>query len=182
MTKETSTAKTSADTAKEISEDLLSRLGIIGEVKSAIVEDSKKRPFLQVEIETDEPRHLIGKYGANLNSLQHIIRLLVASKTGRPCFAKVDINGYKSQKEEKVLEIAKSMAEKAKRSDSMVILKPMSGYERRLVHVVVQEMEGVTSESMGQEPDRRVVIKPSRESRVVKSFQDKGLTLDDIKL
>ncbi len=170
------------DIARAITDEFFKYLGVEAQIDTSINKDSPRRPFLEIKIETKEPRQLIGQYGANLSSLQHLLRLLISSKTGRRSFAKVDINNYKSQKEEKILDIAKSMADKAKRSDSMVILKPMNSYERKVVHLAIEAMEGVTSESMGQEPERRVVIEPSRESRVVKSFQDKGLTLDDINI
>ena len=58
----------------------------------------------------------------------------------------------------------------------------MTAFERRLVHVALEGDTLVTTESLGQEPNRRVVVKPVHASRVVKSFSDKGLTLDDIKV
>lgn len=174
--------KSYVDLVKETASQLLEKIDATAEVTVKLEEIPQKRANLSVMIATDEPGYLIGQYGATLISLQHVVRLLVSAKTGRPCFAQVDVNDYKNEKEQKITNLAKAMAEKAVRTDSMVIMKPMSGFERRLVHVTIQQMEGVSTESMGQEPDRRVVVKPSRESKVVKGFRDKGLTLDDIKI
>ncbi|MFO0704682.1 MAG: R3H domain-containing nucleic acid-binding protein [Candidatus Andersenbacteria bacterium] len=142
----------------------------------------RQRRDLKVQITTEESRRLIGQHGATLQALQHLVRLLVSGQTGRPCFATVDVNDYKAKREQQIIDLAREAAEKATRTDNMVILRPMTSFERRLVHVALQERPEVTTESLGQEPNRRVVIKPKHESRVVKSFAQKGFTLDDIKL
>ena len=167
---------------KEVTEDLLAHLQCQGKVLCELLPAGRGRFSISVKIESPDSRHLIGQQGNNLHSLQYTIRLLVSAKTGRPCFAKVDVNDYRSSKEDSVTGLAKEMAEKAIRTDNMVILRPMTSFERRLVHVALQENREVTTESLGQEPNRRVVIKPMHESRVVRSLQDKGFTLDDIKI
>lgn len=167
---------------KEITEDLLRRMQCEGTVECQMVPSGRGRFSLEVNITSPDSRHLIGQQGNNLHALQYMIRLLVSAKTDRPCFAKVDVNKYRTQKEDSVTMLAKEMAEKAMRTDNMVILRPMTSFERRLVHVALQENKEVTTESLGQEPNRRVVIKPLHESRVVRSLADKGFTLDDIKI
>ncbi len=167
---------------KEVTEDLLKRMQCEGEVSGEMVPAGQGRFTLEVNINSPDSRHLIGQLGNNLHSLQYVIRLLVSAKTGRPCFAKVDVNKYRAQKEDAVTLLAKEMAEKATRTDNLVILRPMTSFERRLVHVALQENKEITTESLGQEPNRRVVIKPLHESRVVRSLSDKGFTLDDIKI
>lgn len=168
------------DLTKQEVEKLLSFLGVTGSVVCEL--QTGRRPGIRVKIETQDSHRLIGQHGATLQALQHAVRLLVSSHTGKPCFASIDVNDYKSKREQQLIDLAKQGAEKALRTDSMVVLRPMSSFERRIVHVALQEIEGVATESLGQEPNRRVVIKALHESRVVKSFAQKGFTLDDIKL
>jgi len=177
------TAATGASEAlvRDVANDLLNRLQCPGTVRCTVGQEDDRRT-LKVLIETEHSKHLIGQHGANLQALQYVVRLLVSAKTGKPCFARVDVNGYHAEREQKITDIAREGAEKAARTDSMVILRPMSAYERRLVHVALQGSTSVTTESLGQEPNRRVVVKPVHASRVVKSFADKGFTLDDIKV
>jgi spoIIIJ-associated protein len=173
---------TSLPLVKEITEQLLVRLQCPGTVECTVTPASHGRISINVSIKTTESRRLIGQHGANLQALQHVVRLLVSAKTNRPSFARVDVNNYKSEREDKVVQLAKEMAEKAVRTDNMVIMRPMTSFERRLVHTALQENKAVTTESLGQEPNRRVVVKPVHESRVVRSLQEKGFTLDDIKI
>jgi spoIIIJ-associated protein len=172
---------TSEDLVRDTTRDLLSRLQCPGEVTCEVTREEGRRS-LNVRVQSEHSQRLIGQHGANLQALQYVVRLLVSAKTGKPCFARVDVNGYRAEREQKIIDIAKEGAEKAARTDSMVILRPMSAYERRLVHVELQGSKSVTTESLGQEPNRRVVVKPVHASRVVKSFADKGFTLDDIKV
>lgn len=166
-------------TIQEVTEDLLRRLECPSEV-AVDVQEERSRKYIRVNISSEHSKQLIGQHGTTLRALQHMVRLIVSAKTSKPCLAQVDINGYRSERETKVEKIAREAAEKAVRTDSMVILKPMSSYERRLVHVALQKHAGISTESLGQEPNRRVVVKPSHDSQVVQSFSDKGFTLDDI--
>jgi spoIIIJ-associated protein len=170
------------DTSKiiqEATETLLTHLECPSRVEVVVTEE-RSRKHVMVNIDSEHSRHLIGQYGATLRSLQHMVRLIVSAKTNKPCLAQLDVNGYRAERESKVDAIAREAAEKAVRTDSMVILKPMSSYERRLVHVALQKEKGISTESLGQEPNRRVVVKPAHDSQVVESFSDKGFTLDDI--
>lgn len=172
----------SLDLVTETAKKLVSFLTDQAEVSCTLEPLDRGRSSLKVQINTEDSRRLIGQHGATLQSLQHMLRLLISSRTGRPSFATVDVNDYRAKREQQIIDLAKQGAEKAIRTDNMVILRPMSSYERRLVHVALQGDSSITTESLGQDPNRRVVIKPTHESRVVKSFDQKGLTLDDIKL
>ena len=164
---------------REATETLLVHLDCPSKVE-IVVQEEQSRQRVLVNIESEHSQHLIGQHGATLRSLQHMVRLIASAKTNKPCLAQLDVNGYRSERESKIDGIAREAAEKAVRTDSMVILKPMSSYERRLVHVALQKEKGISTESLGQEPNRRVVVKPAHDSRVVQSFSDKGFTLDDI--
>lgn len=177
----TETDSAAADLVRDVTQDLIKRLLCPGTVTCQVGEEDG-RQTLKVMVVTEHSKPLIGQGGANLQSLQYVVRLLVSAKTGKPCFARIDVNGYRSERDKVITDIALEGAEKAARTDGMVILRPMSAYERRLVHVALQGSTTVTTESLGQEPNRRVVVKPVHASRVVKSFSDKGFTLDDVKV
>jgi spoIIIJ-associated protein len=174
--------ETTRELVTQVTLELLKYLGSPGEVNCELEQDDKKHPRLVVRITSPDSKRLIGQHGATLQALQHTVRLLVSAKTNKPCLASVDVNGYKQEREDRVVSLAKEMADKAIRTDNMVIMRPMTSFERRIVHTTLQENRSVTTESLGQEPNRRVVVKPLRESRVVSSFKDKGFTLDDIKI
>jgi spoIIIJ-associated protein len=181
-TLETTDKTISLDLVKETTTKLVGFLCSDAEISCTLEPAGQQRRALRIMIKTQDSRRLIGQHGATLYSLQHMLRLLISGKTGRPCFATVDVNDYKAKREQQIMDLAREAGEKATRTDNMVILRPMTSFERRLVHVALQENKSLTTESLGQEPNRRVVIKPTHESRVVKSFSQKGFTLDDIKV
>ncbi len=111
-------------------------------------------------IKTKEDASLIiGQNGENLRALQHLIRLLVRKKSDNFVRFIVDVNSYKSEKNASVVELAKEMAEKAISEKRAVVLRPMTAYERRLVHMTLAENDKVETESVGEGEERKVVIK-----------------------
>ena len=108
---------------------------------------------------------LIGKNGQNLNAFEHLIKLIVNRKTSgdedqkRNVFV-VDINDYRKTKAKYVLGLARSAAQKVISSRRAEALLPMSAYERRLVHTELATYKELQTESIGEEPHRRIVIKP----------------------
>lgn len=100
---------------------------------------------------------LIGRHGRVLESLQLLVSSLLSKQLGFHYPVVVDIEGYKARRREKVQALALSAADKAKEQGS-VRMKPMSAYERRLVHIALLNDEDVTTHSEGTEPERYVVI------------------------
>ena len=187
MNTETKTDKTvdktvSLELVKEVAEKLLGFLSDDVAIECSVQPMGRKRSAVKVQINSNDSRRLIGQHGATLQAIQYVTRLLISAKTGRPSYATLDVNDYKAKQDQQIIDIAREGAQKALRTDNMVILRPMTSYERRVVHVALQENKAVTTESLGQDPNRRVVIKPTHESRVVQSFAQKGFTLDDVKL
>ena len=145
-----------ATKTKEIVEKVLSLLGV-----AADVEVAPKDHSLVIEITNTESGLLIGYQGETLRSLQHIIRLMVFSELGEETPAVVvDVEGYRKQEEEKLRVYVQKLANLVKENNQEEVLKPMSSYKRRLIHTFVEEIPGVTTESRGEEQDRRIVIKP----------------------
>lgn len=159
----------------ETVQDLLKRVGFEGEVKLSEnapllpaneSDGEEKKSFLVVSIESDNDLSmLIGKNGQNLNAFDHIARLLVNKKLNgydgkSPVNFMVDINDYRKSKTNYLVDVARNAAKRVIQTQKAEALLPMSSYERRLVHTELAAFKEIQTESIGQEPRRRVVIKP----------------------
>jgi spoIIIJ-associated protein len=121
--------------------------------------DAEGESFI-VNIETSESNLLIGQYGVTLAALQHILRLLIRRGTEDKFKFLADVNRYLQAKTETLAGIARDAARQAISERKPVILRPMSAYERRLVHVELAENENIKTESIGEGDDRKVVVRP----------------------
>lgn len=141
-------------------EELIAKMGIFSEVeiKKNSEEDGSELIF---NIKTNESNFLIGQYGVNLQSLQHLARLLVRKKTEEKINFLVDVNSYRQEKNKSVENLAKEAAAQAIREKRAVILRPMSSYERRIVHLELAENSQIKTESVGEGENRKIVIKPA---------------------
>lgn len=101
---------------------------------------------------------LIGRHGRTLESLQTMFSLIVSRRLGFRYPVVVDIEGYKSRRNDKVNSMAHSAAARAVRQHGSVSLPPMSAYERRLVHIALRDNAAVETHSEGVDPERRVVV------------------------
>ena len=101
---------------------------------------------------------LIGRHGRTLESLQTMFSLIVSRRLGFRYPVVVDIEGYKSRRNDKVISMAHSAAARAVRQHGSVALPPMSAYERRLVHIALRDNAAVETHSEGVDPERRVVV------------------------
>jgi spoIIIJ-associated protein len=101
---------------------------------------------------------LIGRGGENLVALQQIVSAITSKKVGRSVHVPVDIEGYRRRREDQLREIAQRVGSRVRASGQAVTLEPMLAYERRIVHLSVQGQQGLKTESVGMEPNRRVVI------------------------
>jgi spoIIIJ-associated protein len=103
---------------------------------------------------------LVGQRGTVLEALQELTRLAVQQETGSRSRLMLDIAGWRSDRREELRELGRSTAESVLSSGERVRLQPMSPFERKVVHDAVATVSGVTSESEGEDPKRRVVIFP----------------------
>ena len=106
------------------------------------------------------PQALVGQRGATLEALQELSRLAVFRQTGSPSRLLLDVGGYRALRRKELGAIAKNAAEKVKEYGEAVRLEPMSAFERKCVHDVINALPGVESESEGVEPARRIVVRP----------------------
>ncbi|WP_372667558.1 Jag family protein [Amycolatopsis kentuckyensis] len=103
---------------------------------------------------------LVGPRGTVLEALQELTRLAVQQETGSRSRLMLDIAGWRADRREELRELGRSTAESVLQSGERVRLQPMSPFERKVVHDAVAAVAGVTSESEGEDPKRRVVIFP----------------------
>ena len=119
---------------------------------------------LDVDLSGDEMGVLIGKRGQTLDSLQYLANLAVNKNTEEHVKVKIDTEDYRNRRKETLENLAKNISYKVKRTRRPVSLEPMNPYERRIIHSALQNDKYVTTHSEGEEPFRRVVVTPKRES------------------
>jgi len=108
---------------------------------------------------------LIGHHGETLDSLQYLVALTCNRVEGEYYRITLDCGNYREKREITLQGLAQRIADKVKKTGRSQLLEPMNPYERRIIHAVVSDIEGVYSKSKGDEPNRRVVIlsdKPAR--------------------
>jgi len=118
-----------------------------------------KGVFISVYVD-DNGRFLIGKNGQNLHAFEHIVRLL-STRSGLGDIAiTLDVNDYRKSRAQHAVELARQALSRVRSTLKAEALSPMSAYERRVVHMELASHPDITTESIGEEPQRRVVIKP----------------------
>ena len=150
---------------EESTKDLLEKMGFKATVYTATTVtsnhgESEDDAPISAEIQLNESKYLIGKHGVNLAALQHLLRIFVRKQAGEQINFSVDVNGYREDQRQSIVDFTNEMAEKAFQEKKAIILRPMNAYERRLVHVELADHEGVKTESIGEGEERKVVIKP----------------------
>ena len=115
---------------------------------------------VSINLELEDPQILIGEGGQTLAEIQHLLKAILRRKIQEPFFIDLDISGYKKKKFEYLKELARSAADEVTITKKEKILSPMPAYERRIIHLELAGRSDITTESIGQEPERRVVIRP----------------------
>jgi spoIIIJ-associated protein len=114
-----------------------------------------------VAIVGSELRGLIGANGATLDALQELVRLAVQQQTGVRSRLMLDVGGYRQDRRAQLAELARKTANSVRETGEPARLTAMNPFERKVIHDAVATIEGVRSESEGEEPQRRVVVHPS---------------------
>lgn len=130
------------------------------EIEIGIKENEEN--IISVSLKIEEPQILIGKDGQTLMDIQHLLRRILR-KDLEQVFIDFDINEYKKKKGEYLKELAQSSADEVSLSKKEKTLNPMSSYERRIIHIELSGRNDVKTESIGEEMERRVVIKPLKD-------------------
>ena len=103
---------------------------------------------------------LIGRKGERLSALQHLVNLMLSRKMGDWTRVLVDVEDYRGRRERQLAEIARRAAERVTETGKMLQLEPMSALERRWIHIALRDDPDVITQSIGEEPNRRVVVLP----------------------
>ncbi|HEX7431650.1 MAG TPA: RNA-binding cell elongation regulator Jag/EloR, partial [Candidatus Limnocylindrales bacterium] len=145
--------------AKEILEQLMSQLGFNVRVEIKAGETNR----LNVVGEGDEKEALgalIGRKGERLSALQHLVNLLLSKRVGEWTRILVDVEDYRGRRENQLRDLANRAAERVVETNKMLQLEPMPALERRWIHLALRDHELVATQSIGEEPNRRVVVLP----------------------
>jgi len=113
---------------------------------------------LVIDINGDDLSVLIGRRAETLNALQYILALIISKEANRWVQLILDVEGYRARRERQLRQLALRMAEQAMRTGKRQLLEPMSPAERRIVHLELRNHDTVTTESVGEEPNRKVSI------------------------
>lgn len=124
------------------------------------LDEDNNRPGILVEVLGNDLSILIGKQAETLNALQYVTRLIVGKEIGRGINLVVDVEGYRSRREQNLRQLARRMASQAIKTGRKQMLEPMPANERRIIHIELRDNEEVTTESVGEEPRRKVTIIP----------------------
>ena len=129
---------------------------------------------ISLEINGDGFEEMIGGKGELLDSLQYLASL-VCNKVDREYFRiTTDSNGFRERRKKQLEELAAKIANNVKKSGRSSALEPMNPYERRIIHAAVSEIEGVTSQSKGEDPYRKVIISSTNPRRGGRDFKRGG--------
>lgn len=151
-------------TARQVVSELLQKMKVRARVNAHYVEteDSPRRITVWVDVRGDDLSFLIGPHAETLNAIQYISNLIVTKELDESVVVVVDVQGYRVRREQQVRQLAKRMAEQAIRTGRRQVLEPMPANERRWVHIELRGNPNVSTESIGEEPRRKVTIVPKQ--------------------
>ena len=146
-----------ADTSIETVRDIAQYFEL-GEIEVSEFEGDEGELIL--DLDGEDLSVLIGHYGSTIQSFQQMVSLITSIKLGYKYPVTIDVHGYKSRQKNKLEDLAYKMANKALNQNRKVNLRPMSPYDRRIIHMVLSDEQDVETYSVGEGKDRHVVIKP----------------------
>ncbi|MBR4350791.1 MAG: KH domain-containing protein [Bacilli bacterium] len=123
-------------------------------------ETLRKDNYLKIILHPENSSILIGKEGRTLSSIQNVLRAVLTKETGMHINIILDVENYKEKSQRHIERLAKNLAKEVQKTKEPVRMDSMNSYERRLIHEVLKDFKGITTESEGEEPNRAVVIKP----------------------
>lgn len=146
-----------AKKGKQFLDDMLSQMGL-----SVMIEKMTTQDKIIFQIHGEELGILIGKHGQTLDAIQYLTNLVAHKEVNGHCHIVVDVENYRSRREETLQVLAKRLASKVKRTRQKVSLEPMNAFERKLIHTALQNDAHIVTDSEGEEPYRHVVISYKR--------------------
>jgi len=150
------------DIARQTVTDILAKMKITAFVDAHFGEkeaDEESHPIL-VDIHGDDLTVLIGRRAEILNSLQYIVNLIVSKQAEHWVQITIDVEGYRARRERQLRQMARRMADQAVKTGRRLALEPMPASERRIIHIELRTRPDVSTQSVGEEPSRKVTIVP----------------------
>jgi spoIIIJ-associated protein len=140
--------------AEDFVTGLLEAMGLEASVRHVVDEGRAS-----IEVSGDDLGILIGRRGQTLDALQELTRIAVQRRLRAHSRLSIDVEGYRARRRSSLAEYARSMAVRAQERGTEIELEPMNAYERKIVHDAVAKVEGASSFSEGEEPNRKVVVR-----------------------
>ena len=149
------------DTARQTAVELLDKMRIPAsvDVRYGSADDEGNLPVL-LDIHGNDLGVLIGRRAEILNAMQYLVNLIISKRVEHWVQVVVDVEGYRARRERQLRQMARRMADQALKTGRRQVLEPMSASERRIIHLELRDHPEVTTQSVGEEPSRKVTIVP----------------------
>lgn len=151
--------------SNQIVKDLLDKMKVKATVSSSYYtqpDQERDEATVLVNIQGDDLSILIGRRSETLNALQYIAGLIINKQVGRLVPLMIDVQGFRTRRERQLRQIARKMAEQTIATGRRQVLEPMPANERRLIHLELRNHSDVFTESIGEDPNRKVTILPKK--------------------
>ena len=145
---------------KEILEAVMGHLGFEGVTVEVREGETSRLNVVGEGADREALGSLIGRKGERLSALQHLVNLMLSRRTGQWTRVLVDVEDYRGRRERQLVDLAARAADRVAETGKMLQLEPMPALERRWIHLALRDNEGVATQSIGEEPNRRVVVLP----------------------
>lgn len=142
-----------ADTGKEFLLGMFGKMGLSVQIEKLTTKDK-----ITFQVHGEELGILIGKHGQTLDAIQYLTNLVANKEVRRRCQIVVDVENYRSRREETLIQLAHRLGAKVRRTRQKIALEPMNAFERKIIHVALQNEKHIKTDSEGQEPYRHIVI------------------------
>ncbi|MDQ4036227.1 MAG: Jag N-terminal domain-containing protein [Chloroflexota bacterium] len=152
--------RSTLDTAKAVLEEMLGLMELSGTVEIASGGDAAR-----LNVRGDDLGALIGRRGEKLASLQHIVNLIVGRREGQHHRIAIDVENYRGRREQQLRDVADRAAKRVIQTGKIIQLEAMPAIERRVVHMALLENPRIRTQSVGVEPNRRIVVLPAGQTK-----------------
>lgn len=151
--------------AQEVVRELLERMGVTAEAvavdnPSTVPLDQEEPPTIFIDVVGRDLGNLIGRRGDHLSHIQYLVSMLVNRRIDTYTRVIVDVEGYRSRREESLVGLAERVARQVARSQRPVVLEPMPPNERRIIHIALRAHPEVATQSTGEGNQRRITVEP----------------------
>jgi len=148
------------DKTEGIVSKLLFHMGLQAQVSAHYGEPRDERRPIMVDVRGGDLGILIGRRGQTLDAFQYVAAMMVGKETGQFAHLIVDVEGHRDRRERQLRQLAQRMAEQVLKNGRKMTLEPMRAAERRIIHMELRDHPAVTTESVGEDPYRKVTIMP----------------------